>query len=396
MISDDGAAIELDEAALLDEAMQTTGLSDFGDDEFRDGLRVLLDALKGEARLSAFGRAFARGDVLRNLENRLRVTEDLKRHPEILEVEIVAPIVIVSLPRTGSTILHHLMAQDPDNRYVATWECNLLSPPPETSTWDSDPRISKWEQVMAASLGSEVPDFKAMHPMGAKLAEECLSLMAFDFKSQLFNYQFNVPSYELWLEEQDLLSVYATHRRLLQYLQWRCPRKRWVLKAVGHLWGFKEIFEIYPDARMIQTHRDPLRVIGSLTSLMALGLSMSSDKIDACAIGAHWATSWVKALEKSIAFRDSGAVAEERFFDVHYEESMLDPVGMVDRIYTHFGIEFTALAQQRIAAYLDRNPKDKLGAHHYTLEQFGLDPVELKRRYQFYLDRFGVECSFGL
>ncbi|MBW2422427.1 MAG: sulfotransferase, partial [Deltaproteobacteria bacterium] len=359
--------IELEEDALLDAARENTSLSDFGDDEFRDGLRVLLTALKGEARLNAFGCAFARGDILRNLENRLRVTDDLKRHPEILDVEIVEPIIIVSLPRTGSTILHHLMAQDPDNRYVATWECNLLSPPPEAATWDSDPRIAQWERVMAAAHGSEVPDFEAMHPMGARLAEECLALMAFDFKSQLFNYQFNVPSYELWLEEQDLLSVYATHRRLLQYLQWRCPRKRWVLKAVGHLWGLKEIFQVYPDARLVQTHRDPLRVIGSLTSLMTLGLSMTSDQVDSSAIAAHWATSWVKALEKTVAFRDSGAVPEERFFDVHYEESMVDPVAMVSRVYAHSGIEFTADARQRITSYLAKNPKDKLGAHRYTL-----------------------------
>jgi hypothetical protein len=395
-MSDGGAMNELEEYALLDEAIQNTDLSDFGDDEFRDGLRVLLKALNGEARLNAFGRAFAHGDILRNLENRLRVTEDLKCHPEILDVKIVQPIVVVSLPRTGSTILHHLLAQDPDNRYVATWECNLLSPPPEAASWDSDPRIAEWGQVMATAHGTEVPEFEAMHPMGARLAEECLTLMAFDFKSQLFNYQFNVPSYELWLEEQDLHSVYSTHRRLLQYLQWRCPRKRWVLKAVGHLWGLREIFEIYPDARLVQTHRDPLRVIGSLTSLMTLGLSMTSDHVDSSLIGAHWATSWVKALEKSIAFRDSGVIPEERFFDVHYEESMVDPVGMVGRVYAHFGIEFKALARQRMAAYFDQNPKDRLGAHRYTLQQYGLDPGELKRRYQFYLDRFGVDCSFGL
>ncbi|MBW2387254.1 MAG: sulfotransferase [Deltaproteobacteria bacterium] len=392
-MGDKAKTIELEEGGLLDEATRNTGLSDFGDDEFREGLRVLLESLEGEARLNDFGRAFARGDILRNLENRLRVTEDLKRHPEILDVEIVEPIIIVSLPRTGSTILHHLMAQDPDNRYVATWECNLLSPPPESSTWDSDPRIGQWERVMAGALGSEVPEFETMHPMGARLAEECLTLMAFDFKSQLFNYQFNVPSYELWLEEQDLLSVYATHRRLLQYLQWHCPRKRWVLKAVGHLWGLKEIFEIYPDARLVQTHRDPVRVIGSLTSLMTLGLSMSSDQIDSSAIGEHWATSWVKALAKTIAFRDSGAVPEDRFFDVHYELSVSDPVGMVGEVYSHFGIEFSDVAKQRMTDYLALNPKDKLGAHRYTLKQFGLDPGELNRRYQFYVDRFDVACE---
>ncbi|MBK7728224.1 MAG: sulfotransferase [Gammaproteobacteria bacterium] len=246
---------------------------------------------------------------------------------------------------------------------------------------------------MAATHGAELPDFEAMHPMAARLPEECLTLMAFDFKSQLFNYQFNVPSYELWLEEQDLLSVYQTHHRLLQYLQWQCSRKRWVLKAVGHLWGFEEIFKVYPDAQVIQTHRDPLRFIGSLTSLMSLGLSMTSDEVDSSAIGSHWANSWSKALKKSIAFRDSGVVPESRFFDVHYQDCMRDPVAMVSRIYAHFGLEFTENAERKMSAFLAANPKDKRGAHRYTLEQFGLDPMDLKQQYQFYLDRFGVECS---
>lgn len=387
--------IKLEENALLTLAMQNTALADFGDDDFREGLGVLLETLEGEARLNDYGYEFAHRDILRILENRLRVTEDQKRHPEILQVEVERPIIIVSPPRTGSTILHHLMAQDPDSRFLATWECNLPSPPPEAANWDTDSRIPQWEQVMGAGHLSET-EFKAMHPMGARLPEECLTLMAFDFKSQIFNYQFNVPSYELWLEEQDLLPVYETHRRLLQQLQWHCPRKRWVLKAVGHLWGLKEIFEVYPDVQIVQTHRDPLRVIGSLTSLMTLGLGMTSDEIDSSAIGAHWATSWAKALQKSIDFRDSGAVPSERFFDVHYNESMKDPVAMIARIYAHFGIEFTAEAERCIAEFLANNPKDKLGAHRYTLQQYELDPKELKQRYQFYLDRFGVECSFGL
>ncbi len=385
----------LEENALLNEAMLNTGLADFGDDIFREGLGVLLETLEGEAKLNDYGYEFAHRDILRNLENRLRVTEDQKRHPDILDVKIEKPIIIVSPPRTGSTILHHLMAQDPDSRSLATWECNLPSPPPQTASRDTDPRIAQWEQVMGSGHLSE-REFKAMHPMGARMPEECLTLMAFDFKSQIFNYQFNVPSYELWLEEQDLLPVYETHRRLLQQLQWRCPRKRWVLKAVGHLWGLKEIFAVYPDVRIVQTHRDPLRVIGSLTSLMTLGLGMTSDEIDSSAIGTHWADSWIKALQKTIDFRDSGAVPEQRFFDVHYNESMKDPVAMIARIYAHFGIEFSAGAERRITDFLANNPKDKLGAHRYTLQQYGLDPEKLKQRYQFYLDRFDVDCSFGL
>jgi hypothetical protein len=386
----------LEENALMSEAMASTGLSDFGDDAFRDGMRVLLEALKGEAKLNDFGWAFAHAEILRHLENRLRVTEDLKRHPEILDEKIEKPLIVASLPRTGSTIMHFLLAQDPDTRYLATWECNLLSPPPDASTYETDPRIAQWEKVMAGAHGSEVPDFEAMHPMGAALPEEgVVVLMAFDFKSQVFNYQFNVPSYLLWFEEQDLRPVYETQRRLLQYLQWHCPRKRWVLKTVDLL-GLEHLFSLYPDAQVIMTHRDPLRVIASLSSLLATGLRMTSDDSDPSTMGEHWAASCAKGMKKTMAFRDSGKVSESSFFDVSYNESMKDPIDMVRRIYSHFGLEFTSVVEQRMAEFLAGNPKDKLGAHRYTLQQFGLDPIELKERYGFYIDRFGVECSFGL
>ena len=388
-------SVDLRDEALLDEAARNTGLSDFGDDGFREGLRVLLGALETEAGLHDFGRFFAHKEVLRHLENRLKVTADWKRHPEMAEVEIVQPLFVVSLPRTGSTILHELLAQDPDNRYVATWECNLPSPPPEAASYESDPRIAQWELEIARTHGSEVPDFEAMHPMGARLPEECLTVTALEFRSQVFAYQFHVPSYETWLERQDLLPVYASHRRQLQYMQWRCPRERWVLKAVGHLWALKEIFEVYPDARVVQTHRDPLKANASLTSLLAMGLGMSSDRVDSHAIGAQWSQSWAEALKKTIAFRDSGVVDESRFFDVHYLEAMKDTVDMVRKVYDHFGIGFSQEAERRMREFLAVNPKDKHGAHRYSLEEFGLDPEVERERYRFYTDRFGVEGEVG-
>jgi hypothetical protein len=384
-------AVALDECALLDEARASTGLVDFGGDSFREGLRVLLGALEGEAKLNAFGRFFAHKEILRHLENRLRVARDFAIHPEIADVRIREPLFVVSLPRTGSTILHELLAQDPSNRYVATWECNLLSPPPESATYETDPRIARWEREIARTHGSEVPEFEAMHPMGARLPEECLTLMALDFQSQVFAYQFHVPSYEAWLERADLDGVYATHRRMLQYLQWRCPRERWVLKAVGHVWALESIFRVYPDARIVQTHRDPLRVLASLTSLLSTGYSMTSDEIDPRAIAAEWTESWARALERLIRFRDSGRIDPSRFYDVHYHEFLRDPVAMVERIYEHFGIELSSDAEQRIRRFLVENPQGKKGEHRYDPARFGLDARDVHERYRSYLERFGVE-----
>lgn len=385
-----------EEDALLTQAMGVTGLSDFGDEAFREGLRVLIEALEGEAGLNDFGRAFAHTEIMKHLVNRLQVTADLTRHPEILDVTVHTPIVIVSLPRTGTTLLHNLLAQDPDTRYTATWECNLLSPPPETASYASDPRSERFAKAIAAAHGSGAPGFDELHPMGATLPEECVVLLAFGFTSQVFNFQFDIPSYERWFEEQDLRSVYETHHRLLQHLQWRCPRKRWVLKTPGHLWGLKELFEVYPDAQIVQTHRDPLRVLASFNSLLNLGLAMTRDDLDAGAMAAHWAASYVKALRKSIAFRDSGAVPESRFIDVQYGDLVADPIATTRDIYRHFGVEFSAEAERRMAEYLAENKSKRKGFHRYSLEPFGLDPRELLERYQFYVDRFEVECCFEL
>jgi hypothetical protein len=397
-MSDGSAAVmaRFDEDALLKQATDATGLSDFGDEAFREGLRVLIEALEGEAGLNDFGRAFAHSEIMKHLVNRLQVTADLKHHPEILDVEVHTPIVIVSLPRTGTTLLHNLLAQDPDTRYAATWECNLLSPPPESATYATDPRSEQFARAIEAAHGSGAPGFDELHPMGSTLPEECVVLLAFDFTSQVFNFQFDIPSYEMWFEEQDLRPVYATHHRLLQYLQWRCPRKRWVLKTPGHLWGLKELFQVYPDAQVVQTHRDPLRVLASMSSLLNLGLSMTRDDLDASAMAGHWAASYVKALRKSIAFRDSGAVSESSFFDVQYGDLVAGPIETTRAIYRHFGVDLTAAAEQKMAEYLAQDRRQRKGIHRYSLEPFALDPRDLKERYQFYLDRFGVECSFGL
>jgi hypothetical protein len=383
--------VSLDEASLMAEAMRETGLSDFGDTRFREGLQRLLDALNQEAKLNAFGRFYAHGELLRHLSNRLRVTEDWKRHPEMGAERIQAPIFVVSLPRSGSTILHLLLVQDPDARFPATWECNLPSPPTERATFGTDPRIAQWEDHIANTLGRFVPEFKAMHPMAARFPDECNVLNGYELTSQVFSYQFHVPSYEAWYERTDLSFVYATHRRQLQYMQWHYPGVRWVLKAVNHLWALDHIFNTYPDARIVQTHRDPLNVIASLTSLLSTGFRMVSDEVDSAAIAREWAESWARALRKAMDFRDSGRVDQARFFDVHYGEFMQDPIAMVARIYTHFGFDLSPEAERRMRSFLASNPQGKHGEHRYSLAQFGLNAEVERERYRFYTERYSVQ-----
>ena len=379
----------LDTASLLAQARRRTGLHDFGDDYFREPLGRLLEAYEHEAALTVFGRLVAHQDLLRLLENRLRMTEVRKRHPEIDRGEIRSPIFILGLPRTGTTILHEILAQDPANRVPMTWEVMWPWPPPERATYDTDPRIARAEQHFAG-IDRVLPGFKQMHPMGARLPQECVALTAHDFATMIYHTTHRVPSYQAWLEKTDLRPVYASHRRQLQYLQWRCPAARWVLKSPGHLWALDALLAVYPDARIVQTHRDPLKVVASLTSLVTLLRAMASDEVDPLEIGADWTARLADGLERAIAVRDRAGLGRERVFDLQFGELVGDEIGAVRRLYAHFGMELGEEAEKRMRRFLADNPKDKHGAHRYTLAAAGLDAATERRRYARYQERFGV------
>jgi hypothetical protein len=379
--------VRLEERSLLERAVQATSLSDFGDDEFRKPLRLYLDALENEARLTVLGRVIARSDILRLLENRLRLVDAYKRYPEIEAGEIHRPIFILGLPRTGTSILHELMAQDPANRVPMTWEVYQVWPPPERATFDTDPRIAAVEKHLSG-VDRILPGFKKMHPMGALLPQECVALTAHDFATMIFHTTNDVPSYQAWLESADLRSVYASHRRQLQYLQWRCPAERWVLKSPGHLWALESLLAVYPDARIVQTHRDPLEVIASLTSLVAYLRSMASDCIDPLRIGTDWTERLARGLRNTMQVRDRAGLAGDRVFDIQFRTFLGNEIETVRRIYERFDLEWTSEAESRMRRFLAANPRDKHGAHQYTLAQAGLDEDAERRRFAFYHDRY--------
>lgn len=384
--------VGLDEASLLQRAVRNTRLSDFGDESFRVPLRRLLDAFEQEAALTVLGRMIARADIVRLLENRLRMTDTHKRHPEIGEGRVERPLFILGLPRTGTTILHELLAQDRANRVPMTWEVMHPWPPPERATFDSDPRIAQVEKHFQG-VDKILPGFKAMHPMGAQLPQECVALTAHDFATMIYHTTHSVPSYQAWLEAADMRPVYAAHRRQLQYLQWRCPAERWVLKSPGHLWALDALLAVYPDARIVQTHRDPLKVIASLTSLITLLRSMASDRIDPVEIGADWTKRLAAGLQKTMDVRASGILSDDRAFDMHFPEFVGKEIAMVRRIYQHFDLELTEEAENRMQRFLATNPQDKHGGHRYTLAASGLDPTVERRRYAAYQKQFGIESE---
>ena len=381
--------VRLDEASLLARASQNTHLDDFGDAGFREPLRRLLASLEQEAQLTLLGRMIARNDVLRLLENRLHIIDTLKRHPEIEERPIRRPIFIVGLPRTGTTILHELLAQDPANRVPMSWEAMYPWPPPERESYENDPRIAQVEKHFQG-VDRIVPDFRQMHRMGAQLPQECVALMAHEFATVLFHTTHRVPSYQSWVESMDLRPVYASHRRQLQYLAWRCPAERWVLKSPQHLWTLDALLAIYPDARIVQTHRDPVRVLGSLCSLITLLRSMASDKIDPVEIGSDWSQRLAEGLSATMEVRASGLLGRDQVFDMQLSEFLQDEIGMIRRIYAQFELKLSDEAETRMRRYLAGNPGDKHGAHRYTFALSGLDLEAERSRFTPYQERFGI------
>jgi hypothetical protein len=370
-------------------ASARSGLSDFGDPRFRAPLRLLFESYEGDAHLTAFGRMLARRDAERLLENRLHLQDAWTRNPEILDGPVRAPIFVLGLPRTGTSILHELLAQDPANRTPMTWEVQRIWPAPERASFETDPRIAEAERHYSG-VDRVLPEFRRIHRMGARLPQECVALTCHDFASLVFHTSHRVTRYQEWLDTADLRFVYESHKRQLQYLQWRCPGERWVLKSPGHLWALDALLSVYPDARFVQTHRDPLRVVASLAHLVTVLRGMASEAPDTREIGDDWTRRLADGLGRTIAVRRNGALPPERVFDVQFGEFVGNEIPTIRRIYEHFGLALSGEAEARMARYLASNPKDGQGTHRYTLADAGLDPASERRRYAAYQDHFRV------
>lgn len=375
--------------AIVGEAQQRAGgLADFGEGPFLEPLALLLDSIEREAQLNAIGRIIAKERVLGHVVNRLGYVEDRKRHPEIAQERIVKPVFIIGLPRTGTTILHDLLAQDPDTRAPITWETMFPSPPPEAATFHTDPRIARCAATFP-SIDLQIPAFKAMHPMGAELSQECVTMMGEAMCTPLFHNQFRVPTYEDWVDlEADWSHVYAFHVRQLQHLQWRNRRDRWVLKTGAHMWGLEHLLATYPDARIVFTHRDPVKSMTSYASLTTLVRSMGSDSVDPLEIAADWTERLRRVLEHAIAVRRAHEYPDAIFYDMYFSDFVADQFAVVEKIYDAFDLPLTAVAARRMRAFIAEHPKGKDGIHRYAPEEFGVVPETIRREFRTYIDRF--------
>jgi hypothetical protein len=380
---------ELSAKQLVETACETTGLDDFGADSWQVGLERLVDSLNTEAKLNELGDAIVRGELTGYLADRLQIVDYRRAHPEIGEQDVTPPIVIIGQGRTGTTILYDLLAQDPAARVPRTWEVDRPIPPPEPATYDNDPRIAEVDATLEG-VDIVLPGFRAMHPMGARNAQECVRITASDFRSLIYGTQYRLPSYTQWVtHEADMALAYDWHRLFLQHLQARHPAERWVLKSPAHQWCIPQLVAEYPNALLVQTHRDPLRIIASLSSLVARLRSMASDDTSIAEAAADWADEILEGLDRSVTAREDGTVRPDRVVDVQFADFMANPFTTIRRVYELLGLEPTATAEGRMRAYLEQNPQDKYGGHKYTFSETGLDegPLRAKaRRYQEYFD----------
>ncbi len=382
--------IRLDASRLVAGASQSTGLSDFGDPSFRSGLARLVESLERDAQLTLFGRYFARRQIRELLRHRLQLVEHRRQAPDVARQEIRRPLFVLGLPRTGTTLLYSLLAVDPAHRSPLSWEIDDPYPPPESDSYDSDPRIRRTERRFE-QLRQLAPGFQAIHPIGALLPQECIVLTASEFMSLRFEMCFDVSGYQEWMLEQDMTPAYRHHRRFLQHLQSRCPKERWILKSPGHLGPIDALFDVYPDAMIVQTHRDPLRVIPSVSSLEYTMRGIASDAVDPRSIGRQQLRGWSTLLRQGMEARQRSPERAGRFLDLHFHEILANPLECVRRIYTHFDLPLSSETEARMRAHLSAHPRDEHGVHEYHLSDFGLDPEAIRGEFKSYCDRFGVE-----
>jgi hypothetical protein len=371
---------------LVEAACERVGHDDFGDDTWEEGLDVLVRSLNADADLNELGRSAMADQIVGYLANRLEVEHWYGLHPEIDDQEIAAPLFGLGLPRTGSTALSFLLAQDPARRSLRTWEAGTPCPPPTTATEHTDERIAR-TQAGIDFTNEMFPGFGEMLPSAATGPQECLLLMALDFRSLIFEGMASVPTYTSWLLRCDMVPAYRYHRRVLKLLQWRCPPNRWWLKSPAHMLSIDSLDEVYPDAQFVMTHRDVTKVLPSVCALYATLSATLTERPDPVAIGRHNVEVWRIALERLIDFRDRGN--EGRFHDLAFDAVQRDPIGQVAELYAESGDDLTEDARRRMQVWWADSTKGRTGQGHYEADAFALDAAELRDDFAFYAARFG-------
>ncbi len=392
------ARTALDENTLIARARNDTGLADFGaDDRFMTPFRLILEGLETEARLNPSGRLLARINLLRLLRHRLLVQDLLVRHPEILERDLGDPVVIVGLARSGTTRLHRLLAADERFLHLRSWES--VNPVPYAESFkardegrpERDPRVTAIEKGLKAVLYMS-PQVAAVHPLGAHEVEEEVGLLQHGFSSQIFEFLNRLPTFGEWLMNHDQVQAYEYMVVLLKIIHWfrDDPQGQpWVLKTPQHMQDLDALVRVFPGARLIFPHRDPVKVMGSLCSTCWNSIVRDSDHLTPEWVGPEWLDKVERMLHKTAGVRES-QVAPGQQVDILYADITADWQLAMARLYDFLGMPFTDQARQGMQAWLNRNARHKHGEHKYALTDFGLDEQQVEQRLQFYRRQFDI------
>tara|TARA_R110002073_G_scaffold86941_4_gene206542 strand:- start:798 stop:1964 length:1167 start_codon:yes stop_codon:yes gene_type:complete len=368
---------------LIDEAKRQTGFDDFGDLPFREGLKVLLETYDRNTK-DPEGRKRCRDRVVMQLATRLKCENAFKTIPEIANQEIVAPIFVTGLPRSGTSALLNLLVAAPDNRGLLQWEVQFPDPWPDSQPGQGDPRYPYLVKALEETRNS---DFAKIHYIDADTPEECVLLHAHAFDGVQLGFEIMLEPYRSWLLQRDLEPMYTYQKRQMQMLNWRNPGKQWLLKAPAHMWGIDAILKVFPDARFIWCHRDPQAVVPSINSMNKVVMGMYAGDLshfDASAIGQAVMDWYALSLEKGLAQRDK--LPPELFVDCSQREFVDQPLAIVKKVYAAFGLALSEESQAAMQAHIDANPKGKHGKHEYNLAEYGLTQELIADRFSFYTD----------
>lgn len=368
-------------------ARDQMGLSDFGDDYYREGLERLVVSMNDEADLTEMGEMMQHGRLTAHLAARLGVEDTYRKYPEIEEQQIEGPVFVIGLPRTGTTALSQLVAADPQFRSLRLWESAAPVPPPETATEHTDPRIAATE-VGLAMMNEAFPLMQSLYHSEATTATECQDLMGMSFRTMHFDGSARVPSYLAWVMHCDMAGTYEYHQRVLRLLQWHCPPRLWHLKTPVHMFALDALAEVYPDARFLWSHRDPAKVLGSVCSLIHYTRSWSSDRDDAAELGAEMTDRWSEAVRRAMEFR--ARVGDERFADIAFASLQRNPVRAVAASYKRVGLAFSEETRVALTRWAGQHQPDSTGTHTYALTDFGIDASEVRERFAAYISEFSA------
>ncbi len=378
----------LNRADLVAEARSRTGLQDFGDEWFFTNLDMFLECLKKEARLSLNGTHYARETIITSLVNRLRFIDAVKRHPEIDDEEVHVAAVIAGLPRTGSTMLHRMLASAPGMTGAKWYETKNYAPFPGEQRGDSTPRREAGK-ILLQEMIDAIPDLLSMHPMDLDAPDEELMILGHHFSSTMLEGTFFIPTFARWQMTQDRRQAYRDLKRVLKLLQWYDPSRRgkkWVLKTPGHLMGIAAVMEVFPEAKLIMTHRDPVQIVPSWASMEHGMYLMVSDEVGKKEVGAFWLDRLAELLNGFVAERDR--VNGRNFIDVPYSELLAHPIETGTRVLEAAGVKVTDEIVAGMAEWIEANKREDRAPHKYTLEEYGLDKSEIERKFAAYRRAF--------